>query len=289
MKKFNLLFATLILSCGVDAPPSDRMVSIGSHRLQIHREGTGSPTIVIDSGIGDGLDKLGPFQDLLSEITHVITYNRSGYGASEAGPLPRHCGREADELKSLLENASVSGPYVIVGHSLGALNAQVFAARYPDDVAGLVLLDPPPLSFILGREFIELAAMAERMTEERQGIADSDANSADVEARARADFFRMMASEHREMFRESASLVSAISTFGAIPMVVMAAGRPNPAFGDVAEEFQKYWIEQSRALTLKSSNGEFVLVEKSSHALYLDAPELVAERILSVVREVREK
>ena len=65
----------------------------------------------------------------------------------------------------------------------------------------------------------------------------------------------MIASEHRELFGKSARLVSAISTFGDKPLLVIAAGRPNPAFGDVAEEYQRYWIEQSRALSLKSASG----------------------------------
>jgi pimeloyl-ACP methyl ester carboxylesterase len=131
------------------------------------------------AGVTDQLDKLIPLQDRLARFTRVVTYNRAGYGRSEPGPLPRDSGREADELKTLLERASVKGPYVLVGHSLGALNVQVFAARYPDLVAGLVLLDPPPLSFILGQEYGKLGAMAEKMTAEWQGIADAAAKSAD--------------------------------------------------------------------------------------------------------------
>lgn len=99
----------------------------------------------------------------------------------------------------------------------------------------------------------------------------------------------MIASEHREMFGETARLVGAVSTFGEMPLVVLAAGKPNPAFGEVAEEFQRYWVEQSRTLTDKSTNGKFALAEGASHYLYLDVPELVAESILSVVYEVRVK
>jgi len=131
--------------------------------------------------------------------------------------------------------------------------------------------------------------MAEQMTAEWQAIADSVTKSTDVQEKARSAFFSMIASEHREMFGESARLVSAVSTFGDMPLVVMAAGKPNPAFGEVAEEYQGYWIEQSRALADKSTNGKFVLAEGASHYLYLDVPELVAESILSVVYEVRAK
>ncbi len=277
------------LCAGEGSPFSDQMIDIGSHHLQIHLEGKGAPAVVIDAGISDQLDKLGPLQRRLAEATLVVTYNRAGYGQSEPGPVPRHSGREAEELKALLEKASIPGPYVLVGHSLGALNVQVFASKYPDDVTGMVLLDPPPFSFILREEYKDLGAMAERMTAEWQSIADSGAQSEDAQERARAAFFRMIASEHREMFGETARLVSAISTFGDIPLVVMAAGKSNPAFGEEAEGFQKFWITQSRKLAAKSSNSKFILAEKATHYLYLDVPDLVAENILSVVREVRAK
>jgi pimeloyl-ACP methyl ester carboxylesterase len=280
----------ILLSCaGESAQPSDSLISIGTHRLQIHREGKGTPAVVIDAGITDQLDKLRPLQDRLAQATSVITYNRAGYGKSEPGPLPRGGAREADELKALLDKASVPGPYVLVGHSLGAVNVMLFASRHPKDVAGIVLLDPPPLSFILGRDYKELGAMAERMTAEWEAIADSAAKSADPGDKARSAFFRAIASEHREMFGETARLAGGIATFGDIPLVVMAAGKANPAFGPIAEEYQKYWIEQSRALSAKSTKGKFIIAEQSSHYLYLDVPELVAENILSVVNGVRAK
>jgi len=250
MRTLAILFAAclILLSCGGEsAQPSDQMVNIGTHSLQIHREGKGTPAIVIDAGITDGIDKLRPLQARLAQTTTVITYSRAGYGQSEPGPFPRDCAREADELKALLDKASVRGPCVLVGHSLGALNVMVFASKYPRDVVGIVLLDPPPLSFILGQDYKELGAMAEGMTAQWESIADSAAKSADPQDKARSAFFRAIASEHREMFGSTAKLVAGIETLGDIPLVVMAAGKANPNFGPIADEYQKYWIAQSRA------------------------------------------
>jgi len=89
------------------------------------------------------------------------------------------------------------------------------------------------------------------------------------------------------MFAESARMVSAISSFGDTPLLVMAAGRPNLAFGEVAGEYQEYWIQQSRILTERSASATFLLAEDSSHHLYEDAPNLVANSILSVVAQAR--
>lgn len=122
MRKLAVLCAAfwVLASCVRESsPPSDQMLNIGSHRLQIHLEGKGTPAVVIDAGLADQLDKLRPLQKRLARVTRVITYNRAGYGKSEPGPLPRHSGREAEELRTLLEKASIPGPYVLVGHSLG--------------------------------------------------------------------------------------------------------------------------------------------------------------------------
>lgn len=267
------------------APPAERLVDLGTHRLQIRVEGVGFPTVVIDAGLGDGIDKLRPLQERLARSTCVVTYNRAGYGPSEPGPLPRDAAREAQELKALLEQAQVPGPYVLVGHSLGALNAQVFAARFPADVAGLVLLDPPPPAFLAGSEFKELGAMAEKMTAEWQAAADQGAAAPDIAGRTQAVFFRMLASEHREMFGASARQAAAIATFGDLPLTVVAAGQANPAFGKSAAKFQAFWIEQSRALAGKSAKAKFVLAPEASHYLYVDAPELVEKAVVEMLQE----
>ena len=287
------LFVASVLMCaqcaGQTAPPADQMVDIGTHRLQVRVRGNGTPTIVLDAGLADRLEKMGTLQERLARTTCVVSYNRAGYGRSEPGPAPRDCGREARELKNLLENSSLPAPYVLVGHSLGALNVQAFASMYPDDVAGMVLLDPPPLPFILGERYDTLRAMADRMTGQWEVIADSTARSNDPGQKAQSAFFHMIASEHRSMFGESSRFVGAIKSFGDLPLVVIASGKPNPGFGALAGEFQKFWIEQSDSLARMSSRGSFILAKSASHNLYVDAPDLVAKEILSVVHECRTK
>ena len=128
----------------MEGETSERLVDLGTHSLHIRCVGRGAPAVVIDTGHGDEAYTWYAIQDQLAEETRVCTYDRAGYGRSEPGPMPRHS-RQAAELKLLLENAGIEGPYLLVGHSLGGLNAQVFAGDYPDLVAGLVLVDPPPM------------------------------------------------------------------------------------------------------------------------------------------------
>jgi len=278
----------VFLSCGEGGSQlGDQMITVGAHRLHIHSEGLGIPAVVIDVGIGSSSEEWQPLQKQLAEITHVCTYDRAGYGSSEFGSLPRHSGTVTDELHALLQGASVPGPYILVGHSLGALNLQVYAARYPDEIAGMVLLDPPPLSWMLGESYPGLRQMANQMTNEWQAQADRLADSSDPRALAETAFYRTIASEHREMFGESATLAAAIDTFGDLPLTVIASGVTNPMFGAVAEEYQQYWVQQSRAVAGKSTRGRFILVEESSHHLHRDAPAVVLEAIVALVRNVR--
>jgi pimeloyl-ACP methyl ester carboxylesterase len=288
-----LIVVVALLSCGenenqqTDRRPIDQMIDLGTHQLHIHREGEGAPAIVIDVGIAGSSDEWHTLQKELADLTHVVTYDRAGYGRSEPGPLPRDGGRTADELRALLRAASVPGPYILVGHSLGALNVQIFAARYPDDVAGMILLDPPPLGWLRGEGYPDLRLMADEMTKEWQAIADAREDSSDPEARAEGVFFRTIASEHREMLDESTALAAAIETFADLPLTVVASGVPNPVFGEVAEEYQQYWIEESRAVAEKSTRGRFVLAPESTHHLHVDASAIVKEVMVSMVQELR--
>lgn len=273
--------ALLLTGCSrPDDAPLDEQVDIGSHSLHIHCVGAGSPVIVIDVGVGDSYTSWQPIQQQLARDTRVCAYDRAGYGQSEPGPMPRHSKQVAQELRLLLEKSGVKGPYLMVGHSLGGLNVQVFAAQYPDVVDGLVLLDPPPLEWITGGPvFPELQDLFRQQTRELSATAEALSQSSDPQDRARAGYFRTLASEHEELFGESALQVAAIGSFGDVPLTVIASGKANPAFGESAQAFQQFWIEQSRELAGKSTRGMFFLVQASGHMLHQDAPKEVIQAV----------
>jgi pimeloyl-ACP methyl ester carboxylesterase len=265
----------------------DEMVDVGGHSLHIYCMGEGSPPVVIDVGFGDSYTNWRAIQEEVAQDMRVCTYERAGYGQSDPGPEPRHGQQVAGELKMLLENAGIEGPYVLVGHSLGGLNVQVFVDLYPDLVAGAVLLDPAPLGFITGERFPELYQMAEQETAGLLAVAENARGATDPEEKARASYFQTLASEHAMMMADSADQVTAIESFGETPLIVLASGEPNPTFGDSAEAFQQFWNEQSQALATKSANGAYILAEESGHHLYADVPDLVLDAIRQVVQEAR--
>jgi pimeloyl-ACP methyl ester carboxylesterase len=124
-----------------DYPPPGQLVDVGGHRLHIVCAGEGSPTVILDA-LGDGASpQWGWVQPAVAKTTHVCAYDRAGRGWSEAGPIPRDGKTVAQDLHTLLANAKIGGPTVMVGHSYGGLIALIYAGLYTDDVAGMVLID----------------------------------------------------------------------------------------------------------------------------------------------------
>ena len=111
--------------------------------MQLHCTGGGNdgPTVVMDAGLGGGLLDWQIVQPRVARFARVCSYDRSGVGWSESGPKPRTSQRIVKELHALLKNAGARGPYVLVGHSFGGANVQLYAAEYPKEVAGMVLVD----------------------------------------------------------------------------------------------------------------------------------------------------
>ena len=122
--------------------PPGRLVEIGTHRLHLHCAGEGSPAVIFDAALGASSLSWSLVHPAIARVTRACSYDRAGFGWSDAGPLPRTAGRIADELHRLVRLGDVPGPYVLVGHSYGGLVMRLFALRHTEDVAGLVLIEP---------------------------------------------------------------------------------------------------------------------------------------------------
>jgi pimeloyl-ACP methyl ester carboxylesterase len=121
--------------------PPGEMVDVGGHELHINCIGQGSPTVILDASLGNMSAHWFWVQQAVAKTTCICAYDRTGMGWSESGPEPRDAEQFSGELHALLEGADIGGPYVLVGHSYGGLYARMYAARYPDEVAGVVLVD----------------------------------------------------------------------------------------------------------------------------------------------------
>jgi pimeloyl-ACP methyl ester carboxylesterase len=155
LKSVSAAFIALLLLvalCGVSGAQADtvyarpgRLVSVGTHKLNLYCMGSGSPTVVFDSGWEDWSPAWSVVQPRVATFTRACAYDRAGAGFSEAGPMPRTSVRIANELHTALHNAGIPGPYILVGHAFGGDNVRTFADLYMPEVAGLVMVEADPM------------------------------------------------------------------------------------------------------------------------------------------------
>ncbi len=118
------------------------MVDIGGRQLHVDVRGSGRPAVVLEAGIAASSISWSLVQDRIAEFATVASYDRAGFGWSGSAPCRPTALSAAEELARLLECAEIESPFVLVGHSFGGLIARVFQQRFPERVAGLVLIDP---------------------------------------------------------------------------------------------------------------------------------------------------
>jgi len=276
-------------------PPPGQLVDVGGYRLHIHCTGTGSPTVVIGAGLGDWSTTWAAYvQPEVAKTTRVCTYDRAGMGWSEAGPLPRDAAQNAKELHTLLQNANIPGPYVMVGHSLGGLVVRVFVHDYSSEVAGVVLIEsmnPKQLpqsptvqsqSESGSQPFSLQAALARfgvvRLLVKLPAIAPSvpPNEEAYYPLYVRPQSLQATANESQGMPAAGAQ-AAAVKSFGDLPLIVLTA-RLNDLPG---------WPAWQSELLQLSSNSQHLFAENSGHNVQAEEPDAAVAAILQMVQQVR--
>ena len=143
-------------------PMAGRLFDVGGYKMHIDCTGEGSPTVILESGLGDSYISWRRVQPRIAKFTRVCSYDRAGLGYSESSSQPRTSKVIAGELHALLRAAGVAPPYVLVGHSMGGYDVRLYASLYRNEVAGMVLVDashpdqenrfPPELKNMEGTE-----------------------------------------------------------------------------------------------------------------------------------------
>lgn len=277
-------------------PLPGQLIDVGGYRLHINCTGTGSPTVVIDAGWGDWSLKWSSVQREVAKTTHVCTYDRAGMGYSEAGPLPRNAKQFAKELHTLLKQAKIPGPYVMVGHSLGGLPVRIFVHDYPAEVAGIVLIEsmsprqstqPPTdvklqaasqsggvsLPFLLAR--IGIVRLLAGPIGFDQNLPP-EVKGAYVAYSVIPRSIQAWADEGTGL-PESLAQADAVKTFGDLPLIVLTS-RLNQQTG---------WQTMQVELLQLSSNSQHMFADKSGHNIETDQPEAAVAAILKMASQLR--
>lgn len=223
-------------------PPPGQLINVGDHTLHLSCTGTGSPTVVLEPGAGEMSSNMGWIAPAVAAQTRVCVYDRAGRGWSESAVTPQDGAQLATDLHTLLQRGNVPGPYVLAGHSFGGLYVIAYAARYPDEVAGLVLIDSTaPKSAASGASALDAtsATLLTRMTAAlsipaRIGLGrlygtlafDSLPARSRDEVRASLATAANLRSAIDEFVQANTAMVQAgkLTDFGDKPLVVLTAG-----------------------------------------------------------------
>jgi pimeloyl-ACP methyl ester carboxylesterase len=274
-------------------PPPGQMVDVGGYRLHINCTGSGSPTVVIESGWGDSSASWGWVQPEVARTIRICTYDRAGMGWSEASPQPRTAREYAKELHTLLTKANEPGPYVLVGHSMGGFTMIVYAHDYPDEVSGLVLVDaqdlptsnvatyqpaPKPggtsLPSLLARIGLVRLLADPLGSVENLPEGDKQAYTAFVVAPRSVQTF----TDEGMGMSEGGAQARAVTSLGALPLIVLSRGKDQDA---------KHTAAQTDLL-LFSTNSQQLFAEQSGHPIMIEQPDAAVAAIVKMVEMVRQ-
>ena len=297
-------------------PAPGRMIDIGGYRLHIYCLGEGDPTVIMEAGLGNPGIVWSLVQSDIAKDTRVCVYDRAGLGWSDVSPRQRTANVIVGELHTLLEHATIEGPYVLVGHSFGGLLMRIYAHTYPEEVMGLVLVDSYrftqmekypqvtgkgkaliPLSLQLLNLWIasgipamnpsllpalDLAKLPADRLETYQDLLAADPKAA-KEAQAELASLETSSQQEKE---------ANIQSLGDIPLIVLSHGylesRPLDPLGEEEhKEYEVFWRTDQAVLASLSPQGRLVIATESGHYIHLDEPELVIEAVEEVLLDLK--
>lgn len=258
----SLLFSTT--ATALPASQNDQtghLVEVGSHKMLLDCTGKGhGPTVILEAGSGDSSEVWSAVQKQVEQFAHVCSYDRLGLGKSEKSATAQTADEIVDDLHKLLQAARVSPPYVMAGHSIGGIYVRKYAARYPTEVAGLVLVDSAH-----EEQFARVSQISREWAERIRG--------------------RFPAEEQRAggFLPENERLAWHFDG----PLIVIEHGQmpPSAASDPMAKQSEAMFHVLQKDLASRSKNGQLREAKKSGHYIQRDEPDVVTQSIKDVILE----
>ncbi|TRU83111.1 MAG: alpha/beta hydrolase [Microcystis novacekii Mn_MB_F_20050700_S1] len=295
--------------------PPGKLVEVKGRQFHLHCTGEGSITVVMDYGIG-GLSLIWSLvQPEVAKFARVCSYDRAGYGWSESSQSPRTSQQMVEELSALLDEAGIEGPYILVGHSLGGLNARLFASQYPEKVVGMVLVDAVPAEVYsrlspawqegmngLRKKFTSLIWVARlgllRLSLQLKGAAAApdfiEKLPLEVQPKILSQFLPKTfatAIAENQLMQSSAEQVCQVELVKDLPLAVLSHGVN--MFVDLSvrepEQAELIWQELQKSTANLSSDSTFEIVKSSGHNIHINQPQVVVKAIHQIVEKCRSR
>jgi pimeloyl-ACP methyl ester carboxylesterase/aminoglycoside phosphotransferase (APT) family kinase protein len=300
-------------------PPIGQMIDINGYKLHMIDSGSSNidskatPTVILESGMGSTtFDWLLVYPEI-AKFARIVTYDRAGYGWSDASPLPRTSANIVTELHTMLHKAGIPGPYILVGHSFGGINVRLFAATYPQDVVGIVLVDAVhkyvmdriPQVFIHFKHWVYCRLLTAYL-----GISRIFSDFKLYYHRP-VDTYKLMDKAHKNTIKYYHALFNQLNLITTsceqlkavheflpnVPVVVITAGKQViPAQGpcgsytqDEVDMINKTWFELQADLVTKSSESKQIIAEYSGHNIPYEQPEIIVDAVREMVDKLKKK
>ncbi len=289
-------------------PPPGQIYTVDGHKMHMYCTGSGSPTIVLDAGLGDDAVIWSAVQPALANTTRVCAYDRAGFGWSDAGPAPRDADHIAAELHGLLRQARIDLPIVLMGHSIAGIYMRAYAEHHPEDLAGMVFVDgstpmqqenpaikamigktPPPWVLALagnaafGIGIPRLVGMCSRTS---PGL---DAQSSRLRAEDRCEMHvDSPISEFRNMERSGLETQHS-GPYGSLPILIFSH---DPDKTMVTENLTQktaegIWSQMQEDLKKLSTRSRRIIAKDSSHYIQIDRADLIEKEVPSFIQQIR--
>ncbi len=274
-------------------PPPGRLVELNGRQVHLLCAGAGSPTVILEAGAGS-LVWMSVFAEI-AQLTQVCTYDRPGHGWSEPAGSPRTAETMVQELKVLLQTAEVRPPYVLVGHSFGGVLMQLYAARFPNDFEGVVLVDsshPDQIHRTSDLEELESLVVALKvlgplgLVRILAPAMEGDPASRDIEVRE----------QERELLMTNRTLQTVVKEMSAMRQSLREVGDSSVDFGDKplvvltgGRRQAEWWHHMHEDLSRLSTNSEWQVVDGAGHFIQHDRPDVVVDAVRSVIEKAEAK
>ena len=298
--------ATAASAQGVSNDHVGRMVRLSDgRRINLRCVGEGSPTVVFEGGYAADSQAWYKVQPQIAKTRRACSYDRAGYGLSDPGLEPRDGAAVAKDLDQTLRAAKVAGPYIVVGHSAGALYMRLFAARRPRDVVGMVMVDPSiehqdrRMEAVFGPGAGSLKGAHDRAVlcaaaADKKALPSPDPALKACGVTTSAANWRTQLSEADTLWRATSDEVAATPLRCAtLPIIVLTAdgsfATAPPQVRAQVEALWRRWHQETAAL---STRGQERVVARSSHLMMLDRPDAIVDaigEILKVATDCRSK
>ena len=325
LASYCLKITCIIIICGITYqfisvridnekyPPIGKFVDIGGYKLHMHQTGLDSgPTIVLDIGMGGNLAYWSLVQPEIAKFARVVSYDRAGLGWSDPSPKERTSENIADELHTLLHNANVPGPYILVGHSFSGINARIFANKYHDEVVGVVLVDSsnedqlqklpkqtdlfsillrnkPGHPVLVGLAGIGFIRIYNDMTYDHK--LPNNIRNIILATNSTTQFIQSCINEW-SMFPRNLDYIKKTSpNLGDTPLIVVTAGiKPHDqecdsrGFDNIScADAYVAWQEMQKDLVTKSTKSKQIIAKHSGHNIPVDEPDVIVHAVKEMI------